>query len=85
MDNVYYSDAQVDSLGGFEACLTDAIDKNKIPKEGMFYGTFTASVRYLMLAYRYNAGKHGSILLYKYDGSIIRWDILEGKITKSQK
>lgn len=83
MDDVYYSDDQVSSLGGFEACITDTINKNKIPKEGMFYGTFTAGVRYLVLAYRYADGKYGSILLYKYDGSTIRLDILEGKITKS--
>ena len=54
--NVYYSDDQVASIGGFEACLMDAINKNKIPTNGPFYGTFTAGMRHLMLGYRYDSG-----------------------------
>ena len=81
--NVYYSDDQVASIGGFEACLMDAINKNKIPTNGPFYGTFTASTRHLMLGYRYDSGNYGVILLYKYDGSTIRWNINAGNITKT--
>ena len=61
--NVYYSDDQVASIGGFEACLMDAINKNKIPTNGPFYGTFTAGMRHLMLGYRYDSGNYGVILL----------------------
>lgn len=81
--NVYYSDDQVASIGGFEACLMDAINKNKIPTNGPFYGTFTAGMRHLMLGYRYDSGNYGVILLYKYDGSTIRWNINAGNITKT--
>ena len=35
--NVYYSDDQVAQIGGFEACLIDAINKNKNPTNGPFY------------------------------------------------
>lgn len=81
--NVYYSDDQVASIGGFEACLMDAINKNKIPTNRPFYGTFTAGMRHLMLGYRYDSGNYGVILLYKYDGSTIRWNINAGNITKT--
>lgn len=81
--NVYYSDDQVASIGGFEACLMDAINKNKIPTNGPFYGTFTAGMRHLMLGYRYDSGNYGVILLYKCDGSTIRWNINAGNITKT--
>lgn len=81
--NVYYSDDQVASIGGFEACLMDTINKNKIPTNGPFYGTFTAGMRHLMLGYRYDSGNYGVILLYKYDGSTIRWNINAGNITKT--
>lgn len=81
--NVYYSDDQVASIGGFEACLMDTINKNKIPTNGPFYGTFTAGIRHLMLGHRYNSGNYGVILLYKYDGSTIRWNINAGNITKT--
>lgn len=81
--NVYYSDDQVASIGGFEACLMDAINKNKIPTNGPIYGTFTAGMRHLMLGYRYDSGNYGVILLYKYDGSTIRWNINAGNITKT--
>ena len=81
--NVYYSDDQVASIGGFEACLMDAINKNKIPTNGPFNGTFTAGMRHLMLGYRYDSGNYGVILLYKYDGSTIRWNINAGNITKT--
>mgnify|MGYP004546975795 FL=1 len=80
---VHYIDSQYNALGSLDACVTDAINNNKIPIDDVFYGFFIAGVRYLMLGYRYSSGNYGTILLYKYDGSTCRWNIENGKIKKS--
>lgn len=80
---IYYTNDQYNSLGGVEGCLFNALEKNLITNDGMFFGTFMASTQFLILGYRYGSGRYGVVLLYKYDGSTIRYNINDGNITKS--
>lgn len=53
-------------LGGVDKCVEDSSNKNRIPTEGMFFKQFIAGSRYLMVGYRYEKGKYGTIILYRY-------------------
>lgn len=64
---IYYTDSEWNSLGGTDECVKDAVNKNQIPVNGIFYKQFVAGARYLMFGYRYVDGKYGTIILYKYD------------------
>nr|WP_294436056.1 hypothetical protein [uncultured Blautia sp.] len=80
--HIHYSDPDVDKIGGLDNCVIDAFD-NIIPKDGAFYGTFTANIRYLMLGYRYITGKYGTIVLFDFNNNTRRWNMNDGKITKA--
>ena len=64
---IYYTDSEWNSLGGTDECVKDAVNKNQIPINGIFYKQFIAGTRHLMFGYRYADGKYGTIILYKYD------------------
>lgn len=80
--HIYYSDSDVSEIGGLDNCIIDAL-ANTIPKDGVFYGTFTANIQYLMLGYRYRTGKYGTIVLFDFNNNTRRWNINNGKITKA--
>lgn len=80
--HIRYSDSDVSEIGGLDNCIIDAL-ANTIPKDGAFYGTFTANIQYLMLGYRYITGKFGTIVLFDFNNNTRRWNINNGKITKA--
>ena len=80
---ISYKDSEVDALGNVEACIKDAISKNKVPSNSAFYGNFIAGITYLMLGYRYYNGKYGTIILYAYNNTTIRASINKSVITIS--
>lgn len=80
---ISYTDSEWSSLGGIDECVKDAVNKNRIPIDGMFYKQFIARVRYLMIGYRYVNGKYGTIILYNYDQTgDARYSITNGKLSK---
>ena len=81
VQHIRYEDSEVIELGGLDACMRDALN-NTIQKDGAFYGTFTATIQYLMLGYRYANGTYGVIILFGYNNSTERWNINNGEITK---
>lgn len=82
-ETISYTDSEWDSLGGTDECVKDAVNKNRIPIDGMFCKQFTAGVRYLMFGYRYANGKYGTIILYKYDQTgDVRYSITNGDFFK---
>lgn len=80
--NIRYTDSEVEEMGGLNNCVIDAIN-NTIPKDGGFFGTFTANIRYLMIGYRYTEGKYGTVILFDFSNNTLRWNIRNGKITKA--
>lgn len=80
--HIRYSDSDVSEIGGLDNCIIDAL-ANTIPKDGAFYGTFTANIQYLMLGYRYITGEFGTIVLFDFNNNTRRWNINNGKITKA--
>ena len=70
-------------LGNAEACIKDAIQKNKVSSDGVFYGNFIAGITYLMIGYRYSGGKYGTIILYGYNNTTIRANIYNNIISIS--
>lgn len=66
--SVYYTDAQVSSLGGLKACVQDTVTNAKVT-DGVFLGDFTAKTRYLMIGMLYNTRQYGTILLYSFGNS----------------
>ena len=83
IDWLYYSDTESSTIGGLTACVKDAVDNNKIPKEGIFFCFFTCRLRYLMLGYRYEDGKFGTIILYGFDNNTYRYNIKNGVFSAS--
>lgn len=82
-ETIFYTDSEWSSLGGTDECVKDAVNKNRIPIDGLFYKQFTARVRYLMVGYRYLNGKYGTIILYKYDQTgDARYSITNGTFSK---
>ena len=81
VQHIRYEDSEVIELGGLDACMRDALN-NTVQKDGAFYGTFTATIQYLMLGYRYANGTYGVIILFGYNNSTERWNINNGEITK---
>ena len=80
---IFYSDAEVTSLGGVDACVKDAVDKNKFPAHGIFFKAFTSNVRYLAIGYRYVNGAYGTIILYNYAANNDkRYSISKGVFSK---
>ena len=80
---IYYTDSEWNSLGGTDECVKDAVNKNQIPVNGIFYKQFVAGTRYLMFGYRYVDGKYGTIILYKYDQTgDARYNITNGTFFK---
>lgn len=63
---IYYQDSEYHALGGVDACVNDAVTKNRFPKEGTFFKSFIAGSRYLAVGYRYVNGTYGLIVLYRY-------------------
>lgn len=63
---IYYQDSEYLALGGIDACVKDAVTKNRFPKEGTFFKNFIAGSRYLAVGYRYVDGTYGLIVLYRY-------------------
>lgn len=63
---IYYKDSEYNALGGIDACVKDAVTKNRFPKDGTFFKNFTAGSSYLAVGYRYNNGTYGLIVLYKF-------------------
>lgn len=82
VQHIYYSDSQAAELGGLDACVRDALN-NTILKDGAFYGTFVSNRQYLMIGYRYANGGYGCIILFGYNNNTERWNINNGKVTKS--
>lgn len=82
-ETIYYTDSEWSSLGGTDECVKDAVNKNRIPLDGIFCKQFTAGARYLMFGYRYANGKYGTIILYKYDQTgDARYSITNGSFFK---
>lgn len=63
---IYYPDSEYEALGGLDACVKDAVTKNRFPKEGTFFKSFIAGSRHLAVGYRYVNGTYGLIVLYRY-------------------
>lgn len=82
VQHIYYSDSQVDELGGLDACVQDALN-NTLPKDGAFYGTFVSTYQYLMIGYRYANGRFGCIILFDFSNNTERWNIDNSKVTKA--
>ena len=81
VQHIRYEDSNVSELGGLDACMRDALN-NTVPKDGAFYGTFTANIQYLMLGYRYVNGAFGVIILFDFNNNTERWNINNNEITK---
>lgn len=81
VQHIRYEDSNVSELGGLDACMRDALN-NTVPKDGAFYGTFTANIQYLMLGYRYVNGAFGVIILFDFKNNTERWNISNNEITK---
>lgn len=80
---IYYQDSEFFALGGIDACVKDAVTKNRFPKDGTFFKNFTAGSRYLAVGYRYNNGTYGLIVLYKFGMKLdYRYSIENGNISK---
>lgn len=78
---ISYKDSEVVELGNVGACIKDAIQKNKVSSDSVFYGNFVAGITYLMIGYRYNGGKYGTIILYGCNNTTIRADIANNVIS----
>ena len=79
---IYYSDADVINLDGLDNCVKDALSKNNVPLDGIFFKPFVCNKRYLMIGYRYLNGAYGCIILYDFDNATIRYDIMKNVITR---
>lgn len=81
---IRYSDPENTSLGGVDACVKDAVDKNKFPVDGIFFKEFVAGIRYLAIGYRYVNGTYGVIILYRFGstGDDRRYSINNGDFSK---
>ena len=80
---IYYQDSEYNALGGVDACVKDAVTKNRFPKDGTFFKNFTAGSRYLAVGYRYSNGAYGLIILYKYGTKLdYRYSIVKGNFSK---
>lgn len=79
---IYYTDQDATKLGGLDNCIKDALSKNYIPTDNIFFKAFICGKRYLMIGYRYLYGKYGCVILYDFENATIRYDIREGVITK---
>lgn len=80
---IHYQDSEYNALGGVDACVKDAVTKNRFPKDGTFFKNFTAGSRYLAVGYRYVDGTYGLIVLYKYGWNIdSRYSIEKGIFSK---
>ena len=80
---IYYKDSEYNALGGIDACVKDAVTKNRFPKNGTFFKNFTAGTRYLAVGYRYENGTYGLIVLYKFGMKLdYRYSIQNGAFSK---
>ena len=80
---IYYKDSEHNALGGIDACVKDAVTKNRFPKDGTFFKNFTAGSSYLAVGYRYNNGTYGLIVLYKFGMKLdYRYSIENGIFSK---
>lgn len=80
---IYYQDSEFFALGGVDACVKDAVTKNRFPKEGTFFKNFIAGSRYLAVGYRYVDGTYGLIVLYRYGLKLdYRYSIEKGIFSK---
>lgn len=80
---IYYQDSEFFALGGIDACVKDAVTKNRFPKDGTFFKKFTAGSIYLAVGYRYINGTYGLIVLYKYGlNTDYRYSIEKGIFSK---
>lgn len=80
---IYYQDSEFFALGGIDACVKDAVTKNRFPKNGTFFKNFIAGSRYLAVGYRYENGTYGLIVLYKFGMKLdYRYSIENGNVSK---
>lgn len=80
---IYYKDSEYNALGGVDACVKDAVTKNRFSKDGTFFKNFTAGSSYLAVGYRYNNGTYGLIVLYKFGMKLdYRYSIESGIFSK---
>lgn len=80
---IYYQDSDFFALGGIDACVKDAVTKNRFPKDGTFFKNFIAGSSYLAVGYRYVNGTYGLIVLYRYGINLdYRYSIEEGIFSK---
>lgn len=80
---IYYQDSEYEALGGLDACVKDAVTKNRFPKEGTFFKNFIAGSRHLAVGYRYVNGTYGLIVLYRYGMKLdSRYSIERGIFSK---
>ena len=80
---IYYQDSEYNALGGVDACVKDAVTKNRFPKNGTFFKNFIAGSRHLAVGYRYDNGTYGLIVLYKYGMKLdYRYSIENGIFSK---
>lgn len=80
---IYYQDSEFFALGGIDACVKDAVTKNRFPKNGTFFKNFIAGSRYLAVGYRYENGTYGLIVLYKFGMKLdYRYSIEKGILSK---
>ena len=81
---VYYNDSELNSLGGIDACVKDSLDKNKFPKDGIFFKEYVAGIHYLAIGYRYINGKYGTVILHGFgNNNDKRYTINNGIFSKN--
>lgn len=82
-ETIYYTDNEWNLLGGVDKCVEDAVNKKRLPTDGMFFKQFIAGSRYLMIGYRYVDGKYGTIILYRFgQNADARYSISNGTFSK---
>lgn len=81
-NSISYSDAQVSEIGGLDNCIKKIISEDLIPTNGTFFKTFACYERYLMIGYRYDAGKYGIIMLFSFSSNSKEYRLKNGLINK---
>lgn len=79
-NSILYSDAQVSEIGGLDNCIKKIISEDLIPTDGTFFKIFTCYERYLMIGYRYDAGKYGAIILFSFSSDSKEYRLQNGLI-----
>lgn len=71
----------VDKMATAVISKLETDNKTIIGAINYLYGNFVAGITYLMIGYRYNGGKYGTIILYGCNNTTIRADIANNVIS----